>query len=298
MRQRASAVEDGLLALLACPQCRAALRSAGHGLECLNGHRFDVRDGVPALVPPAPPETRLDEWKSKQSAAVPEYESEIHDSGRRTETTVWTIGRLFGEFWSSGQAGATALDVGCGMYEQQSYYRAEWRGDRVSALVGLDPMFRSGEREYEFVQGMAERLPFRGDAFDVVLFATSLDHIVDIRAAMREAARVLKPTGELAVWISVFDPGLHSGVMRALRRVERRAPWHPRSLLAFARVLVELVISLRFDWRDRFHLHRLELSQLRGDVAAAGLTITEQLLIHDGSQSVPHVFLRAGASKG
>ncbi len=158
-------------------------------------------------------------------------------------------------------------------------------------------MFRSGEREYEFVQGMAERLPFRGDAFDVVLFATSLDHIVDIRAAMREAARVLKLTGELAVWISVFDPGLHSGVMRALRRVERRAPWHPRSPLAFARVLVELVISLRFDWRDRFHLHRLELSQLRGDVAAAGLTITEQLLIHDGSQSVPHVFLRAGASR-
>ena len=192
-------------------------------------------EGVPLLASEGRPFDRRAEWERKQQAAIPSTEAEIDEPKSRQAASVWTVGRLFGEFWSGDLSYATVLDVGCGPYPQQSYFRADWMGDRVNRLVGVDPLFRGGPREYEFVQGVAERLPFADAVFDVVLYATSLDHIADVDAAMLESARVLKPDGTPPIWISLFDPGLEKGVMHALRRVSRRRVVHPRELLAYLR---------------------------------------------------------------
>jgi len=82
-------------------------------------------------------------------------------------------------------------------------------------------------------------------------------------------------------------------VSRALRRVRRAAPWRPRALLSYLRVLYALEVSRRIDWRDRYHLHRFELPKLERHVSRAGYEVAERLLVDDGSQSVPHVFMRA-----
>lgn len=252
-----------------------------------------MRDGVPMLASGSETFDRHREWEQKQRAAVPEYETELADPESRRGSVVWTVAQLFGEFWSGSLRDAVVLDVGCGMYAEQAYFRPEWRGSRVKRLVGVDPMFHPGRRDYDFVQGVAESLPFRDGAFDVVLFATSLDHIADANSALAESARVLKPGGSLAIWISVFDPGLEINVKRALERVTRRPPWRPRALLSYLRVLYALEVSRRTDWRDRYHLHRFELAPLEASTRQAGYRIAQRFMLDEGSQSVPHVFMRA-----
>jgi ubiquinone/menaquinone biosynthesis C-methylase UbiE/uncharacterized protein YbaR (Trm112 family) len=289
-----AALGDDAIALLACPVCRARLAEQLDGLACATGHRFEIREGVPLLASEVRPFDRSAEWEQKQQAAIPEYQAEIDDPESRGAAAVWTVGRLFGEFWSGNLSRATVLDVGCGPYSDQSYFRASWNKDRVARLVGVDPIFRAGQREYEFVQGVAESLPFADSVFDVVLYATSLDHVADVDTAMLESARVLKPGGTLAIWISVFDPGLHKTVSSALKRVTRQSLRHPRALASYLRVVYALERSRRVDWRDQYHLHRFELSELRGHINRAGFSVSKLLLLDDGVQSVPHTFLLAG----
>ena len=279
--------------LLACPVCRGRLAEDSVGLTCAAGHRFEIREGVPLLASEVRPFDRRAEWEQKQQAAIPEYQTEIDDPESRESASVWTVGRLFGEFWSGDLSRATALDVGCGPYARQSYFRASWTADRVARLIGVDPIFRAGQREYEFVQGVAESLPFADSVFDVVLYATSLDHVAAVDTAMMESARVLKPGGTLAIWVSLFDPGLHKAVSGALKRVTRQSLRRPRVLTSYLRVVYALEKSRRVDWRDQYHLHRFELSELKGYITRAGFSITKLLLLDDAVQTVPHAFLRA-----
>ena len=50
-----------------------------------------------------------------------------------------------------------------------------------------------------FVQGVAEALPFADATFDIVTCRRAAHHFPDIRAAVREMARVLRPGGRLAI---------------------------------------------------------------------------------------------------
>ncbi len=45
------AIDEKLLAILACPVCRAPLRAEGEGLVCTKaGARYPVEDGIPILL--------------------------------------------------------------------------------------------------------------------------------------------------------------------------------------------------------------------------------------------------------
>ncbi|MBI5836891.1 MAG: methyltransferase domain-containing protein [Candidatus Eisenbacteria bacterium] len=80
----------------------------------------------------------------------------------------------------------------------------------ASAVVGLDltlSMMREGRRMaserglgyLRFVAGDAGQLPFADASFERVVSRIAPHHFLDIRAALREAARVLTPGGRLAV---------------------------------------------------------------------------------------------------
>jgi 2-polyprenyl-6-hydroxyphenyl methylase/3-demethylubiquinone-9 3-methyltransferase len=49
------------------------------------------------------------------------------------------------------------------------------------------------------LRGDVTRLPFRDDAFDVVIAGEILEHVIDQEAAIEEACRVLKPGGTLVI---------------------------------------------------------------------------------------------------
>lgn len=92
------------------------------------------------------------------------------------------------------------LDIGSGILGKPYYMKIanniEW--------TGVDP-YKGKPKYYSFIQGYAEKLPFRNNWFDGVLFATSLDHIAHPAMAITEARRVLKKNGLVFLWQTILD---------------------------------------------------------------------------------------------
>ncbi|MEX1021614.1 MAG: class I SAM-dependent methyltransferase [Dehalococcoidia bacterium] len=96
------------------------------------------------------------------------------------------------------------LDAGCGTGNYLPHLRAAM--PEGARLVGFDfspIMLREASRHAVAapVRGDVQRLPFAAAAFDVVLSAHMLYHVPDIRAAVREFRRVLRPGGTLVLVI-------------------------------------------------------------------------------------------------
>jgi len=79
-----------------------------------------------------------------------------------------------------------------------------------------------------FVAGDAQELPFRDAVFDRVLCRIAPHHFPDLRAAIREMARVTKPGGRIGIIDSIVpdDPALDA-FLNGIERV--RDPSHVRS---------------------------------------------------------------------
>lgn len=178
--------------ILACPVCRGRL----DGVECdACGRSYDSRDGVLDLTPVPPPDAEVLErwgvWEALQANGASAYETDPPNNlsvGEREDV------RAFARF---AQLEGRVLDVGCGPQALPSYAP---RHD--GEFVGIDPLMGEQPRRFAFVKGIAEYLPFTDAAFDRVLFATSIDHVLSPRRAVAEAARVTKPGGTVVVWTS------------------------------------------------------------------------------------------------
>ena len=93
-----------------------------------------------------------------------------------------------------------ALDVGCG----EGRFCRLLKSAGVSA-TGIDPTLqllevaRQRDPAGDYRTGVAERLEFESESFDLVVSYVTLVDIVDFRTAIREMARVLQPGGRLLV---------------------------------------------------------------------------------------------------
>lgn len=96
--------------------------------------------------------------------------------------------------------GTRVLDVGCGSGEALSL--ARYRGADVAGIDpadGLIDIARNRLPNADIRRGEMEHLPFSESAFDAVLFINSIMYCDDRQSALREADRVLKPDGLIAV---------------------------------------------------------------------------------------------------
>jgi SAM-dependent methyltransferase len=186
------------LDLLACPVCRSAVaeRAPDAPLVCTGcGARYGRTPVGVDLRPSLPEDDRWREWDEKQKAGVVEYASP--DSA--TKAVFDHVAEEFGRYCDfSGKV----LDLGCGVERAPAYHAA--LGERAH-VIGVDPLPGPDARAFEFVVGLGEWLPFRDGAFDAVLLATTLDHFVDPEPVLAEAARVLAPTGRIALWVGVLN---------------------------------------------------------------------------------------------
>jgi len=136
------------------------------------------------------------------------------------------------------EAGERILEIGPGV----GYYTldmAEWVGpEGTIEIFDLQQEFldhaikRAAERNLTNVvptQGDATALPYEDDSVDAVVLIAVLGEIPDPLAALREIARVLKPTGRLVVGELFGDP--HFTTQSALKReaAEAGLAWQERS---------------------------------------------------------------------
>ena len=139
------------------------------------------------------------------------------------------------------EAGRTVLELGCGTGE---FTRRVTRPD--VRLVGLDlsaALLRRARARVPgvaFLQSDAEALPFRDAAFDLV-YGCSVLHHLDVRAALEEVRRVLRPGGRL-----VFsEPNLLNPQVFVMFRVTPLKPWFGNSPdeMAFTRGAILRVLA-------------------------------------------------------
>lgn len=122
---------------------------------------------------------------------------EAHANGKAVYSTSSNReAKYVGKVLSRFIAGGTCLDVGSGILPKPYYMKVA----REVRFTGIDPEEGTIQREYKFIKGVAEQLPFEDKTFDAVLFATSLDHVLDPKLALREAVRVVIPGGYIFVW--------------------------------------------------------------------------------------------------
>jgi SAM-dependent methyltransferase len=99
--------------------------------------------------------------------------------------------------------GAATLEVGCG--EGRVARDLVARGHRVTGLDASPTLLHAAAEAdpgSRYVEGAAEALPFDEHAFHLVVAYNSLMDVVDMPAAVREAARVLVPGGRLCACIT------------------------------------------------------------------------------------------------
>jgi len=145
------------------------------------------------------------------SRAQAYLESAVHARGRDLQHLAALAAQL--------PPDASALDMGCGA-GHASFAVAPHVGDMVAydlsgdmLAVVRDAAAQRGLSSVRTGQGPAEQLPFEADAFDLVISRYSAHHWSDPAAALREAARVLKPAGRLC-FIDVVGPqGPHAALL-------------------------------------------------------------------------------------
>jgi SAM-dependent methyltransferase len=89
------------------------------------------------------------------------------------------------------------LDIGCGPQPVPEYLD----GYPPHLISGIDPLAPAEPHPFEFYQGVAEFLPWNDQVFDVVIAATSLDHVLLLEKVFSEVCRVLKDKGHFIVWV-------------------------------------------------------------------------------------------------
>jgi arsenite methyltransferase len=143
---------------------------------------------------------------------------------------------------------ATVLDIGCGT-GFPLLELAHRLGPRAR-LVGIDPwagaLARADAKRRAqdacgvlLVQGVAERLPLRGSAIDLVVSNNGLNNVRDLQASLHECARVTRRGGRLvftmnlpetmrlfydALEAALSEMGLHSALPGVEAHIRARRP--------------------------------------------------------------------------
>lgn len=191
---------ESLLEILACPLDNSVplsvVRDAAGEVVALRSRdgEYPVVRNIPCLIPELVDSAKgdLPLWQTHQSKMWREHK----DSNVVFTSDSNEIGRHVGEIIARA-GGGLYLDVGCGarpwpVYMAASSQRVQW--------IGIDPLLGDAVRQFPFVQGMGEYIPFRREIFDGALYASTIYHHLDPQRSLRRVHNILKPKGKLFIW--------------------------------------------------------------------------------------------------
>ena len=207
-----------LLEILACPLDNSvplsAVRNAeGEVVALRSGEaEYPILHNVPCLIAGLGEGARgdLSLWQAHQNKMWREYQD--GDEGIFTYDDN-EMGRHVGKIIARS-GGGLYLDVGCGARTRPVYMAAS---SECVEWIGVDPFLGDAARQFPFVQGLGEYLPFLREVFDGALYASTIYHMLDPQRSLRRAHSVLKPTGKLFVWYSASRSRRKYWIWRGLR---------------------------------------------------------------------------------
>jgi len=108
------------------------------------------------------------------------------------------------------EQGENILDIGSGT-GNYSIWLAK-KGLKVTGLDQSQAMMNIAKKKaaeenlaIDWVDADATQLPFPNESFDIVISVTAIEFMGDIKAALTEAIRVLKPNGRLVIGVLTKD---------------------------------------------------------------------------------------------
>ncbi len=246
-------MKDIPLDYFACPVTGKPLRIEGETLVSPAGEVYRYRDNqywsfLPSIDFENDP--RWKTWDALQKngeiayPADPEHNLGVNERADHI---------AFGEFCDFH---GLVLDIGCGPQKNPTHFQYCARPGAV--FLGIDPLVGEQPRDYLFVHGLGEYLPFRDNLFDQALFVTSLDHFIEPVEALLEAGRVIKPDGEICVWIGEKD--------KNAPKPKESPEWYRR-------------LKIPEGAEDPFHIKRFTMAEFEGYTDKAELKIKEKKIM-------------------
>lgn len=236
-----------------------------------------------------------EEWAKQQAESVERYQDSSYEEDE-------TLGVLFGGFIGTTlDRSGVALDIGCGLHSVLPHYVKHLA---LEKYVGIEPLTAPVDRSYICLSGVvAEDIPLHDGCASAAIFATSLDHIEEPKAAIGEVLRVLKPSAPLYFWLGVHDPYLlaeaktfgvvhnQSTGLRKLLRIIAAPIEHLHLIRKMKTQARKLATGIPLDTAHaRYHT----VATVDAELASYGLEIVRRVLV-PGSTSM---FVEARALEG
>jgi SAM-dependent methyltransferase len=156
------------------------------------------------------------------------------------------------------------LDLGAGngwlsyrvALEGHRAFALDIRNDTVDGLGAASPLLRR-TKGMECIVAPFEAVPLPSASVDIALFNASIHYTTDLSMVLREAERVTRPGGQIAILDSPFYDDEFDGLVMV---AEKRASFGPRAATLMALPFIE------FLTRDRLHDAAPELAWKRNRV--------------------------------
>lgn len=271
--------------LLVCSVCHSDLvvkriRSNG-SVSCSRcGRNYTLNEDVYDMTPLASSDevlkSKWDTWQKLQDNGLLSY-----TNAPELNLSVATRPDVLA-FKTFSEPSGLILDIGCGSLTYPAHL------PDAGGVVGIDPMLGQQPRGFAFVQGIGEYLPFRDKTFDHVVYASSLDHLMDPKRSLTEAARCLKDGGHISLWLDGLDSNVSSGRQSRWERYQMLARKGFKSLsrhgwisgIGLRRTLFYMISVARMKVPegavDYFHFVNLSLAIVSDWLKERDLTIIRQ----------------------
>lgn len=214
-------LDESVLAILRCLGCRSPLQQIADALLCPEcGRKYPVVKGVARFVDAQHYAGSFGfQWQIYARTQLDSSQSDRSETAFRRRTG----------FRPEDLAGKLVLDVGCGM-GRFAEVATRW-GARV---VGIDLSLAAevaatnlADRPATFLQADVFQMPFAPGSFDYIYSIGVLHHTPDCERALKTLPPLLKPGGQMAVWLySAYNRWYRMSDL--YRHVTRRMP--PRML--------------------------------------------------------------------